>query len=92
MCVSSNSNIIFLCKICNTNIKDTDSAAQCDICQFWIHIKCNNLNHIDCIESSIETFANLSLLFTQVNNFSPERKNEPKNVVNSIMTLTNFKL
>ena len=47
MRISSNSNIIFPCKICNTNIKDTDSTAQCDICQFWIHTKCNNLNHID---------------------------------------------
>ena len=44
---SSNSNITIPCKICNTNIKDTDSATQCDICQFWIHMKCNNLNHID---------------------------------------------
>ena len=33
--------------ILNTNIKDTDSAAQCDICQLWVHMKCNNLNHID---------------------------------------------
>ena len=34
MYVSSNSKITFPCKICNNNIKDTDSAAQCDICQF----------------------------------------------------------
>ena len=47
MCISSNSNITFPCKTCNTNIKDTDSAAQCDICQFWIQMKCNNLNHVD---------------------------------------------
>ena len=47
MCVSSNSNIVFPCKIYNTNIKDTDSAAQYVICQFWIHMKGNNLNHID---------------------------------------------
>ena len=33
--------------MCNTNIKDTDSAAQSDICRFWIHMNCNNLNHID---------------------------------------------
>ena len=36
--------------------------------------------------------ANLSLLFNQFNNFYPEQKNEPENVVNYIMTLTNFKL
>ena len=39
--------MVFPWKICNINIKDTDSAAQCDIYQFWIHMKCNNLNHID---------------------------------------------
>ena len=145
MCISSNSSTTFRCKICNTNIKDTDSAAQCDICQFWIHMTCNNLNHIDykylqgsngpwfCISCCNEIFpfgtlanknflsmmiinsspttiksndvdatninstslvlksANLSLLFNQFNNFSPEQKNDPENVVN-FMTLTNFKL
>ena len=34
-------------KICNTNIKDKDNAAQCDIYQFWIHMKRNNLNYIN---------------------------------------------
>ena len=34
MCITSNSNTVFPCKIFNTNIKDRDSAAQCDICQF----------------------------------------------------------
>ena len=129
MCISSNSDIIPF-KICNTNIKDTDSAAQCDICQFCIHMKHNNLNHIDykylqgsndawfCISCCNENFpfgtlanknflsmmmvnaspttnknndadptninstslvlkpsANLSLLFNQFNNISPEQKN-----------------
>ena len=37
MCISSNSNITLPHKICNTNIKDTDSPAQCDICQFWTY-------------------------------------------------------
>ena len=135
MCITSNSNTVFPCKIYNTNIKDTDSAAQCDICQFWIHMKCNNLNHIDykylqgssdpwfCISCCNEIFpfgiltnkiflskisncnpttikisdanhssssslaskpsSNLSLLFNQFNNLSPEPKNEPENVVNS---------
>ena len=31
MRISSNSNITFPCNICNTNIKDTDSATQCNI-------------------------------------------------------------
>ena len=47
MCVPSNSNIAFPSKICNININNKDRAVQCDICQFWIHIKCNKLNHID---------------------------------------------
>ena len=47
MCVSSDSNIVFPCKICNTNIKHTDSPAQYNICQFWVHMKYNNLNHTD---------------------------------------------
>ena len=47
MCISSNSNTVYPCKICNTEIKDTDSAAQWDICQFWIHMKSKKLNYID---------------------------------------------
>ena len=47
MCVSSHSNIVFRCTIFNININDKDSTVHCDICQFWIHIKCNKLNHID---------------------------------------------
>ena len=46
MCVSSSSNIVFPCKICNININNKDSVFQCDS-QFWIDIKCNKLNHID---------------------------------------------
>ena len=47
MCVSSNCNMVFPCKICNININDKNSAVQRDICQFWIHIKWNKLNQID---------------------------------------------
>ena len=47
MYISSNSSVTFTCKIFYTNIKDTDNAAQYNICQFWIHMKCNNQNHID---------------------------------------------
>ena len=148
MCrISSNSNITFPFKICNSNT-DTDSVVQCDICQFWIQMKRNNLNHIDykylqglndpwfCISCCNEIFpfgtlanktflsmmmlnsspttsknndadpsninstslalkpsANLSLLFNQFNNFSPEQKNETENERTLIIaTLTNFKL
>ena len=87
MCISSNSNVNSPCKICNTNIKDTDSAAQSDIFQFWIH-KCNNVNHIDykylqrsndpwfCISFCNETFpfrtsANKNFISMMMVNSSP---------------------
>ena len=41
------SHLIFPCKICNKNVNDKDHAIQCDICNFWVHIKCKNLNYID---------------------------------------------
>ena len=48
MYISKNANnIVYPCKICHVNINNKDSAAQCDICQSWAHIKCNKLNHID---------------------------------------------
>ena len=48
MCIPINvNNIVYPCKICHVNANNKDSAAQCDNCQSWVHIKCNNLNHID---------------------------------------------
>ena len=48
MCISNNvNNIVYPCKICRINVNNKDSAAQCDICQSWVHINCNKLNHID---------------------------------------------
>ena len=37
----------FHCRICAKNVHDKDKAIQCDLCEFWIHIKCNNLNDLD---------------------------------------------
>ena len=37
--VSRNSK--FPCKICAKNVQDKDKAVQCDLCELWIHIKCN---------------------------------------------------
>ena len=37
----------FPCKICAKNVQDKDKAVQCDLCELWIHIKCNNLNYLD---------------------------------------------
>ena len=48
MCIPKNvNNIVYPCEICHININNKDSAAQCDICQSWVHVKCNKLNHID---------------------------------------------
>ena len=35
------------CRNCAKNIHHKDKAAQCDLCEHWIHIKCNNLNYLD---------------------------------------------
>ena len=37
----------FPCKICAKNVHDKDKAVQCDLCELWIHIKCNKLNYLD---------------------------------------------
>ena len=34
-------------KICAKNVQDKDKAVQSDLCELWIHIKCNNLNYLD---------------------------------------------
>ena len=44
---ASTSNMVFLlCNICEKSVSDKEDAIQCDICQTWIHLKCNKLNHI----------------------------------------------
>ena len=40
-------NIVYSCKICRVNTNNKDHAAKYDICQSWVHMKCNKLNHID---------------------------------------------
>ena len=48
MCILINvNNTAYPSKICQENINNKNSAAQCDICQSWNHMKCNKLNHID---------------------------------------------
>ena len=37
----------FSCRICAKNAHDKDKAVQCDLCELWIHIKCNNHNDLD---------------------------------------------
>ena len=38
----------FPCKICVKTVQDKDKAVRCDLCELWIHIRCNNLNYLDC--------------------------------------------
>ena len=33
-------------KVCAKNVQCKDKAVQCDLCELWIHIKCNNLNYL----------------------------------------------
>ena len=37
----------FPSKLCPKNVSDNDNAILCDLCQTWVHIKCNHLNYID---------------------------------------------
>ena len=37
----------FPCRICVKNVSDKDKAVQCDLCELWVHINCNNLNYLD---------------------------------------------
>ena len=34
-------------RICEKNVSDKDKAVHCDLCEPWVHIKCNNLNYLD---------------------------------------------
>ena len=45
--ISTNTNIVFSCKLCNKNINDRDAAIQYDTCQFWVYLRCNKLNIVD---------------------------------------------
>ena len=38
---------IFPCKLCGKNVTDNDDTVLCDLCETWVHIKCNHLNYID---------------------------------------------
>ena len=43
------SHLKFPCKICAKNVhQDKNKVVQCNLCELWIHIKCNNLNYLDC--------------------------------------------
>ena len=39
--------INFPSKSCENIVTNCNQAIQCDLCDSWIHIKCNDLNYID---------------------------------------------
>ena len=41
------SAIKFPCKNYEYNATNSDQAIQYDLCDSWVHIKCNDLNYID---------------------------------------------
>ena len=41
------SAIKFPCKICGNIVTNSDQAIQCDLCDSWVRIKCNDLNYIN---------------------------------------------
>ena len=36
-----------MCNINHLKFPCRNCAVQCNLCELWIHIKCNNLNHLD---------------------------------------------
>ena len=34
-------------KTCAKNVSENVKAVQCNLCELWVHIKCNNLNYLD---------------------------------------------
>ena len=76
-------------KLCPKNVSDNDNAILCNLCQAWVHIKCNHLNYIDCKECTtmLFPFGNLNkqkfLGFVNNNN---DNNNESK-ISNSYLIL-----
>ena len=38
---------IFPYRLCPKKVTDYDNAILCDLCQTWVHFKCNHLNYMD---------------------------------------------
>ena len=81
----------FLCRICVKNVYDKDKAAQCDHCELWVHMKCNNRNQLDyrylqtVMNPGIayKPSSNLELLVNQFNNATPENSNDTDKICSS---------
>ena len=74
------------CEICNKSVHKNHRAIQCDICQYWIHIKCNGVSLNDyhdlqlsddqwfCKKCISDIFPFSSLYDTELNNLLNCRK------------------
>ena len=89
----------FPCRTCTKNVHDKDKAVQCDLCELWIHIKCNNLNYLDyrylqncdeswyCIECC-STIVPLELLVNKFSNATQGNSNDSEKILYlNIMTM-----
>ena len=81
-------NIVYPCKICHVNVNNKDSAAQHDICQSWVPMKYNKLNHIDYkyIQGSNDPWYSLSCC----SNIFPFGTQTNKDFISSITTANFF--
>ena len=65
----------FPCYVCEKPVAHTHKAICCDLCQTWVHIKCNNLskkNYIDLKRDQLPWYCKICLQkeisFTHLNN------------------------
>ena len=91
--------IAYPCGVCKKPVGKNHNAIQCDICQFWIHIRCNNLDKKDYaffnkkVNEDIEFFCincvKNNIAFSNLNNneFSISVK---KGIINSGDNLVDF--
>ena len=79
-------SINFLWKVCGKNVNDNDRAIQCEFCNYWTHIDCNNL---DCIDYKFFQSSNDSwyCIFCRSHIFP---FNSLKNNKNFFMSVSNF--
>ena len=38
----------FPCKICSKSVTKNHKAIYCDLCDIWVHTKCNEINNATC--------------------------------------------
>ena len=80
------SSVKFPCKVCGKNVNDNDQAIQCDLCNYWIHINCNNFSYIDykSLQNSNDPWCCI-LFWSQIFPFNSMKSNK-----NFSICVTNF--